>query len=89
MPFKYKAVNQQSGPPQICLLTLERGQENPVICGRLRNVDLHANKGNFEALSYVCGDATQLKTIAINDRPFKIHQNLFNALGYVQHRLKT
>lgn len=59
-----------------------------MICGWLQIVDLHTSKGKFEALSYVCGDETELKTIAINNRPFQVSTNLLYALKYLRHKSK-
>jgi len=52
--------------------------QNPIRCG-IKHVRL-LDRPEYEALSYMWGDATVPKQIAVNNTPFLVGTNLFKAL---------
>jgi len=68
---------------QIRLLTVLPGGKDDAVRCNLRNVNLDAI-GEANALSYAWGLPPSTKTIFVNDAPFMVRPNLFDALIYLR-----
>lgn len=72
---------------QVRLLTLLAAEdEDAEICCELNTVDIESSEiVEFEALSYVWGNASQKHCIKVNNRAYEVWNNLHTALHYLRH----
>ena len=67
----------------IRLLVITGGHDNNIHC-ELEHRAL-GSKPVYDALSYTWGEEQELKTIQVNDQPFVVRENLYNALRNFRH----
>lgn len=72
------------GVGQIRVLEIQPGTKTDPIACKLVTIN-SANDEEYKALSYAWGDLTEQSPILVDDKPFMIHQNLFEALTHVRH----
>jgi hypothetical protein len=67
------------------LFNLHAGSDSDVITGDLYEVDLKTGP-EYEAISYVWGDAANLEPIVVNSHTILIRKNLWDCLRRLRHR---
>lgn len=75
--YHYRSLDSEQR--QIRLITLEPGAWSNPICCTIKTV-FFDSKPEYDALSYVWGDAKNLKTIRLDNHPFEVTENLWIVL---------
>ncbi|KAF2261438.1 HET-domain-containing protein, partial [Lojkania enalia] len=81
-PFVYQPL----AGSETRLFSIEPGKVDDPLRVQLRHIRLETTP-TYHALSYVWGDSNDKVQISVNDVPFSIPRNLYNALGQLREIL--
>lgn len=92
MPFKPQSWSPyESLPlsppstPSLRIFRIAPGNPGDPLHGELSVEIMRSVAGNYRALSYVWGNATEQRWILVNGKPFHVHPNLYEALHGVRN----
>ncbi|KAK3686174.1 hypothetical protein B0T22DRAFT_518732 [Podospora appendiculata] len=82
MSYAYQPLDPQQ--PSIRLLTLQPGENDSDICCELQTVVLESAP-DYEALSYVWGDANERKFILLHGHTYSVTASLETSLRHLRY----